>query len=272
MHQLQPVAFLGIPSDIPQMSPEVIKDLSTDQRYLYEICQSVSTGTVPQELSMRSPGALHHAQRLIRVNRILRLHKSTTNPTEKSTDLVMFLHAQGWFQIKSHPSVSDGAPNFWFILSCSWKLKTQRQEIVVTTLNKNSFFAHPDNVLIAMLANEQQTIRKRALALISHSIGPKKERNFVLPKIYHSAEHYFDLSHFEGETATPPLLGKIETLSKVEQTSLRFDDIPYHNQAVERTVAAVIKPLSKNWISEQTSNHVLLLRVGAMSHREVASL
>ena len=113
MTRLQaPVAFQAIPSDIPQMSTEVIKDLSTDQRYLYKICISVSTGTMPQELSMRFPGALHHAQWLIRANRILRLHISTTNPTEKLTDLVkivMFLYALGWFQIKSHPSMSDGA-------------------------------------------------------------------------------------------------------------------------------------------------------------------
>ena len=99
--------------------------------------------------------------------------------------------------MNSHPSVSDGAQNFWFILSCYWKLKAQRQEIVVIILNKNSFFAHPDNVLITMLADEQQSKRKRALALISQSIGPKKEQNFVLPKINHSAEHYFDLSHLK---------------------------------------------------------------------------
>ena len=93
---------------------------------------------MPQELSMRSPGALHHAQWLTRANGILRLYISSSNPTEKLPDLVkivVFLYAPGWFQIKSHPSVSDGARNFWFILSCSWKLKAQHQEIVVTTLN-----------------------------------------------------------------------------------------------------------------------------------------
>ena len=47
VHQLRPVAFQTTPSDKPQMSPEVIQDLSIDQRYLYEVCQSVSAGTVP---------------------------------------------------------------------------------------------------------------------------------------------------------------------------------------------------------------------------------
>ena len=70
---------------------------------------------------MRSPRALDHARWLIRANKIPRVYASTTNPTEKLTDMVkivVFLYALGWFQIKSHPNVSDGARNFWFILWC----------------------------------------------------------------------------------------------------------------------------------------------------------
>ena len=89
-----------------------------------------------------------------------------------------------------------------------------------------------------MLADEQQSIRKRALAVISHSIEPTEKRNFVLPKLNHSAELYFDLSHSEGAIAIPPMLQKTEILNEVEQTPLWFDDIPCHSQAVEQTVAA----------------------------------
>ena len=89
--QLRPVAFQAISSDIPQMSPVVIKDMSADQRCLYEICQSVSTGAVPQELSMRSPEALRHARWLTGASRILRLYIGTTN-------IVMFLYAPDGFK------------------------------------------------------------------------------------------------------------------------------------------------------------------------------
>ena len=71
VHQFRPVAFQAIPGDIVQMSPEAIKDFNSDQRYLDEICQSVSTGSVLQELSIRSPAALYHARLLTRANRIL---------------------------------------------------------------------------------------------------------------------------------------------------------------------------------------------------------
>ena len=47
------------------------------------------------------------------------------------------------------------------------------------------------------------------------------------------------LSHFEGEIATPKLLGNMEALSEVEQTPLRFDNFPCHSQAVERTLGTL---------------------------------
>ena len=121
VHQLQLVTFQAVPSDILQISSQVVNDLSTDQRCLYEMCQAVSMGKVSEELERCSPGALHHARWLTRANPIMRFYFSSSNPSNKLKDLVkivMQLYAPGWFQIKSHPSVSDGARNFWYILSC----------------------------------------------------------------------------------------------------------------------------------------------------------
>ena len=90
----------------------MVNDLSTDQRYAYEQCQAVSMGKVSVELGRRSSGALHHARWLTRANRILRSYISSLNPPDKLKDwvkVVMHLYAPEWFQIKSHPSVSNGA-------------------------------------------------------------------------------------------------------------------------------------------------------------------
>ena len=86
------------------------------------MCQAESTGIISKELSQRSPGALHHSRRATPANRIpvLRLHVSTSNPSEKvkiwSNCSLMLLYAPEWFYIKSPPSVSDGAYNFWEVL------------------------------------------------------------------------------------------------------------------------------------------------------------
>ena len=115
------------------------------------MCQAVSMGKVSEKLGRRSPGALHYACWLTQANRILRLYVSLMNPSDKLKNLVkivMKLYAPGWFQIKSHPNVNDSAQKFWYILSCSKKLKVEHQEIVVRCLNKNAFFAHSDNLLL----------------------------------------------------------------------------------------------------------------------------
>ena len=61
VHQLQLVSFQAVSSDIPQFSSQVVNDLSTDQRYLSEMCQAISMGKVSEKLRRRSPGALNDA-------------------------------------------------------------------------------------------------------------------------------------------------------------------------------------------------------------------
>ena len=83
-------------------------------------------------------------------------------------------------------------------------------------LNKNAFFAHSDNLLIAMLADERQSVRLRALSLIFDVLGPHEERNFVLPQVNPNAKYYTEMISLKYELATPPLLRGIVNLVKIE--------------------------------------------------------
>ena len=47
-------------------------DLSTDQKYLLEIYEAVSSGRVSEDFGKRSPGSSNHARWLTTANRILR--------------------------------------------------------------------------------------------------------------------------------------------------------------------------------------------------------
>lgn len=47
-------------------------DLSVDQKYLYEICSSISSGICTIDLSKRNPGKQAHSRWLTTANRILR--------------------------------------------------------------------------------------------------------------------------------------------------------------------------------------------------------
>ena len=73
-------------------------------------------------------------------------------------------------------------------------------------LNKNAFFALSDNLLIAMLADECQSVRLRAFSLISDVPGSHKERNFMLPQVNPNAKNYKEMIKLKYKLATPPLL------------------------------------------------------------------
>lgn len=70
------VTFDRIEVELPVIT---LSDLSTDQRYLWEICNAVSVGKCTLALSRREPGALLHSRWLTTANRILRLYVSSSS-------------------------------------------------------------------------------------------------------------------------------------------------------------------------------------------------
>lgn len=61
-------AMAGKLSDLPK---NVADELSTDHKYIYEICQAVSTGSCTLELATRQPGKIVHSRWLTCANCIL---------------------------------------------------------------------------------------------------------------------------------------------------------------------------------------------------------
>ena len=58
--QLMPVvAFEGIVADLPSVD---LKNLSTDQKYMWEITNAVSSGECSLALAQRQPGTLNHSR------------------------------------------------------------------------------------------------------------------------------------------------------------------------------------------------------------------
>ena len=90
------VVFTPLESDLPPMI------LSTDQKYLYDICDAVSKGFCSVPLSRRDPGALSYSRWLTAANRLLRLYVSTKDPSAKLIIIVTyFVYSPMWFVIKS---------------------------------------------------------------------------------------------------------------------------------------------------------------------------
>ena len=68
--------FTPMAGPLPNLSASELKDLSSDQLYLYEMLRAIQLGQKAfldnPNLQWRSPGCLNHARWLTRANRILR--------------------------------------------------------------------------------------------------------------------------------------------------------------------------------------------------------
>ncbi|KAK4879822.1 hypothetical protein RN001_007968, partial [Aquatica leii] len=87
---LEVVAFKPIACYLPDI---VISELSTDQKYLHQMCSAISSGKCFLELSNMDPGKLARSRWLTTANRILRLYIGTKNPTSNLNDLTQFIES-----------------------------------------------------------------------------------------------------------------------------------------------------------------------------------
>ena len=101
--------------DLPQ---DVIKDLSRDQRYLYEIVKSIRSGTLSDIAKKHKIGPVNHSRWLTLASRICRLYVSNVELDQNSMNnlrtlahFVVTHYAPMWFNIKCEPLYKDGPLN-----------------------------------------------------------------------------------------------------------------------------------------------------------------
>lgn len=231
-----------------EMLTEMAIDLSTDQQYLHNIVTAVITGVFPEDLSNKSPGKLSHARWVTRANRILRLYVATETPSEKLITLATFVvkvYAPSWFLIKNKPSCKDGSRHLFYIISASRYLSEDLKKIIDPVIQRNSYFAHPENMLLAMLTDDKKHIRELAARRILKARSTQQTsttRLFELPCINFNAATYIDLINWQEKITEPPIL-KIFSDQEIrhvvetgDEDHLTFLRLPCHTQAVERAV------------------------------------
>jgi hypothetical protein len=246
--KLPPVAFTPIECNLPDI--ERIVDLSTDQRYLYEICEAVSEGVCSVSLSRRDPGALSHSRWLTAANRILRLYVSTESPSDKLVTIVTFIvkvYAPMWFEIKINPSCKNGAKHLWQTIRKSRYLSDELKALIDPVIQRNAYFGHHENILLSMITDNRKHIRELGMRRILRARSQKYGiRQFCVPTLNFAANDYIDLIDWQNTNITePPLLAEI-SVNDIEMFVVSGDvpviDFPKylcHTQAVERCVKLV---------------------------------
>ena len=120
----------------------------------------------------------------------MRLAMSIKRRTKAFNRILFFLlnhYFPCWFMIKNNPHCQSGAKHFYFMLEMSRDLCLHSQKIVHKVLQDNATFAHPENVVIACLADHREEIRRKAVLYIMaarRDFNPESHpRQFIPPTI-----------------------------------------------------------------------------------------
>src|SRR6218665_4137930 len=105
-----------------------------------------------------------HSRWLTTANRILPLYISKENPDKHLVTLVNYIHvvkvyATICFEIKLKPSFTDGSRHLFRMIHYPRYLSTELKRIVEPFIQRNSYFAHPENLLITMATDERPHTR-----------------------------------------------------------------------------------------------------------------
>ena len=153
--------FKSIPNPkFPVIPNSLINDLSSDQYYTYRICSAIMLGSVDANLEFLEVGGLGHSCWLTLGCRILRFYVAQEKPTSNLSTLAEFLIKvfPGWFQIKFN-KITDGPKNYLNILRQVMGFPNKIiQEIAVAVLQRNAYFAHHENILLVMLADNDHNV------------------------------------------------------------------------------------------------------------------
>ena len=185
-------------------------DLSSDQYYAYRICSAVMLGSIDANLEFLEVGGLNHSRWSTLGCRILRFYVAQEKPTSNLSTLSEFLikiYFPDWFQIKFCSKITDGPKNYLNIFKQVKGFPNKIiQDITVAVLQRNAYFAHHENILLAMLAENDHNVRLLAVNKILSirvskknlgNVGRDEEvdvRKFILPKISTNAKIYYSLS------------------------------------------------------------------------------
>lgn len=115
-------------------------------------------------------------------------------------------------------------------------------------IQRNAFFAYPENVLLAMLADDRKHIRELALRRILQSRVPRYDnqiRDFKVPKLNFDATDYTELIDWQSDKVTEPPLTKSISEADLRRMIVNIPEtieilnFSCHTQAVERHIKMV---------------------------------
>ena len=166
---------------------------------------------VPDQLKCLTCGPICHSRWLALEATVLVCYMKKNGlrgKAKKNLDtIVNFIltnYAPMWFTIKSKPDIIHGSRHYFKQVQLVKKLPKPVQTIVKENVNRSAYHAHPENVLLSMLADDRQEVRVEAVNMITKlrmdtptpDQGDTSVRKFVVPEINYECTDYTNMIDF----------------------------------------------------------------------------
>ena len=274
-------AKVDVGPPIIELRQEVVKELSTDQSYAYQIYWAIRTGKLSKVLAHLEIGPVSHSRWLTTACRMCRLWISKHGLSKKNVqklrliiEFIIGVYFPNWFNIKVKHSWVDGPQHVLYQLQCIRSQKKKVVEIVMETVQRGAWYAHCEAVLQAMLCSHVREERNFAVEKICEIRGEGDEdeqcgvmnvRDRKTPVINMKSKILKDLIDW-SEGITEPSL----TCSLTTKDIRKFVDIPMevpnwssHTQSVERIVKKVTEAAAHVYSHERRDGYVRSHEVSA---------
>ena len=180
------------------------------------------------------------------------------------------VYAPTFFKIKYDWKITDGAKNFFYALKMARETLTKEESVVARKYFKiNSFFAHPEAILLAALFSDDLSVRKWAVECILKDRERRENRGlrqFKVPgeSLNLGATSYLNLVNFETVSpdyiTEPPItfdFSNEDLINCAKGKDLPIPNIPCHSQNVERAVQRTSEAASKVIGHKKRHGHIL---------------
>ena len=206
VHQLPVANFAPIPcEEFPSLSDQVT--FSSDCQLLVDCAKAVVFGDAGV-VADKKHGKLHHARWHTAQSRLLRYYMSVPTPPAPLVTLATYvacIYVPCVIKIRTQWDLVNAPRHL------AEQVRRQRQylngtdlQVVQKSVAHNSYMAHPENVILCMLGDQDPAIRAEAVQMVLHMRdrrGAGPVRRFHKPTIMFEAEHYTEL--VDG-TSVPP--------------------------------------------------------------------
>ena len=154
-----------------------------------------------------------------------------------------------WFRIKANGYFSEGPKIVFEAIRLTRYLPEHLRKLIDSVIERNSYFAHSENLILAMVMDERQHVRELGLRRVlkaRENCKGKTIRDFRVPTLDFNAIDYVDMIQWNVCNVTPPPLlrnvldKEIEEMIKTGRPLISdFNRFPCHTQAVERCIKLV---------------------------------